>query len=134
MTNNKLTPWRTKIFSENQNEFFVDILISNEEGLRIILSDENNERIEIIWSNEEIISYRNTDENYFIYGVGQFEERKKIRKNFYIILNSEYVDFINKWTYPDIITKTSNLIHFAIYTVQDCIDVISTYEPIVRKI
>lgn len=129
---NQINPWKLDELSENNNEFFIDELVDNSNGLHVSLSDNKSFNIKIMWSHDELISYRNTNREYFIYGLGQEFERKNYRRNFYKIENSEYIKFIQKWSYPETIGATNELMHFAIYTAEDCLDVISTSEPKVK--
>jgi homospermidine synthase len=129
---NKISQWSIEEISNNKNEFFVDKIMDNKQGLIIKLSDNRETKLKIVWTHEELISYRNTNENYYLFGLGQLSERQRLRKNFYIIENSEYVKFIKKWASPEVIQITGGLIHFAIYTTEDCLDVISTTNPTVK--
>jgi len=129
---NKISPWIIDKLSNNKNEFFIDEITDNNEGLTVKASDNKGLKVEIIWSHEELVSYRNTNASYFLYGLGQLTERLQLRKNFYIIQNSEYVKFIEEWGYPETIDITGELIHFAIYTSEDCLDIIATYNPIIK--
>jgi len=129
---NQIKPWKLDELSENNNEFFIDGLVDNSNGLQVSLSDNKKFSLKFIWLHDELISYRNTNREYFIYGLGQEFKQKNIRQNFYKIENSEYIKFIKKWSYPETIRYTKNLIHFAIYTVEDCLDIISTSEPKVK--
>ena len=129
---NKISPWIIDKLSNNKNEFFIDEITDNKEGLTVKVSDNNGLKVEIVWSHEKLVSYRNTNESYFLFGLGQLTERLQLRKNFYIIQNSEYVKFIEEWGNPETIDITSELIHFAIYTSEDCLDIIATYNPIIK--
>ena len=131
MIKNKLTIWDINLLDKN-NEFFIDSILDNMESLEINLSDKSNKILKMTWS--DIISYRCTYESYFSYGA-YFADTDKMRgKNFYLVENSEYIENIEKWSYPEVINDTlkSNLKHYGIYTVDYCVDLISASEPELR--
>lgn len=131
MINNKLTIWEIDIRENNKNEFFIDRILDEMTSLKIYLSDKFDKRIILKWDN--IISYRNTYESYFSYGAYHVENDSLLGNNFYIIENSDYIEDILNWAYPDVINETLkfNLKHYAVYTVDYCFDIISTSEPVV---
>lgn len=108
---------------------YIEAIHDDWEGFRILLrgSDPTLSMLRITF--ESHLSYRNTDESYLL-KIWNSMEKELAGENFYIVENSSYIDFFNEMTgnmYSDWQVK-----HYAIYTISDCIDVISTNPPIVE--
>lgn len=110
---------------------YVEAIHDDYEGFRILLKGEEVSSRMIRISFEGKLSYRNTDESYLL-KIWNSMEKELAGENFYIVENSSYIDFFNEMTgnlYSDWKIK-----HYAIYTISDCIDVLSTNPPIIEWI
>lgn len=118
--------------TEISQKYYVDTIIDNIKGLRIILSDSENEdsKIEISFDNS-VHAYRSTDEGYRQEMLNYIDE--KYGTKFYSewtlfkVTNSEYLEWISNQSFA--IAESENLIHFAIVAVDSIIDIIAAYEP-----
>lgn len=134
---NKLKIWENPFIKNLKGEFFVDQITDDKEGLRIMLSNTEDFKILIKWDmegNDCVITYRNSYESYFSFGGYNTNDDSLLGKQFYIIENSKFINQVKEWAYPDVIESTGRLIHFAIYTAEDCIDIIATCEPIFERL
>lgn len=98
-------------------------------GLRIVLGgpEHGRKRMQILFENP--IAYRNIEETY--------RNRTWLRihgaaPNLAIIENSEWASWLDQESGGLISETRSPLLHYAIYTDQDCIDVATYLEPIVE--
>ena len=107
---------------------YVDAVHDDYEGFRILLRSEIPTSPVLKIAFESYLSYRNTDESYLV-KIWQSMPSENIGKNFFLVQNSAYIAFFHEMTeniYADWSVK-----HYAIYTISDCVDVISTVPPIV---
>jgi hypothetical protein len=108
---------------------YVEAIHDDYEGFRILLRGDDLSSGVLRISFEDKLSYRNTDESYLLKNWNSMA-KELAGENFYIIENSSYIDFFNDMTghlYSDWQIK-----HYAIYTVSDCIDIISISPPVVE--
>jgi hypothetical protein len=111
-------------------EMFVEAVYDDYEGFRILMrgTEPNSKMLRI--SFDAHLSYRNTDDS-FMSRLGALYERLAERSTFYIVENSSYIDYFMEMSEglhpPDWI-----IAHYAIYTPNDCIDVLSYHPPIVE--
>lgn len=107
---------------------YVEAVNYHLERLEILLSGEDTEKtLKVLF--EFPLSFRVTRESYFFNAFESLGD-ETLGKVFYMVENSKYIDLFNKWTgnaYPDWEVK-----HYAIYVSLDCIDVLSSYPPIIE--
>lgn len=126
--------WQPK--TEISQKYYVDSILDNIKGLKIILSDSENEdsKIEIIF-DDSVHAYRSTDESYRQKAINYIDE--KYGTKFYSewtlfkLTNSEYLEWISNQSFG--IADSEELIHFSIVAVDSIIDIIATYEPKIGK-
>jgi hypothetical protein len=118
--------------SEVSQKYYVDTIIDNIEGLKIVLSDSINEESKIvIFFNNSVHAYRSTDESYRQKMLNDID--KKYGTKFYSewtlfkVTNSEYLKWISNQSFG--IAKSENLTHFIIVAIDSIIDIIAAYEP-----
>lgn len=106
------------------NSLFSTRLYDDHEGFRVLLETESDDKFLKI-SFDEVLSYRSTDEGNL---VRIFQESDGLEKwCLYIVSDS---DFLENFHYNSCgVHKDKEIIHFAIYTLNDCLDVLSTSEP-----
>lgn len=128
-SNNKdiLKIW--KPLEDLPNPMYVEAIHDDWEGFRILLRPEDQTFSMLRIEFENKLSYRNTDESYLL-KIWHTTDKETLGKIFYTVENSAYIDFFNEMSTQ--IYSDWKLKHFAIYTVSDCIDVISTTSPIVE--
>ncbi len=121
-----IKPWLP--LEDFPSSMYIEAIHDDYEGFRILLRGESPASKMLRVTFEDYLSYRNTDESYLL-KVWHSNKKEVLGKVFYTVANSSYVDFFCEMTggfYPDL-----KLTHYAIYTVSDCIDVISTVPPTV---
>jgi len=120
-----LEPW-ILIDGIQDQIMFIEAIHDDYEGFRILLQGENknSNMLRIVFDNK--LSYRNTNESYLL-KIWHTNRKEILGKVFYIISNSSYIDFFHEMTGN--IYNDWNLKHYAIYTITDCLDIISCYPP-----
>ena len=121
------------------DHFYLKYLHYNYEGLKIILDcfDDGSKIVEIFF--EDYLSYRSIDEgDLFVLDkedlmVENIQNREKLPEvgGLRIVDFSSYVEwfyFVNQ----GIREKKEDIIHYGIYTWDDCIDILSAVPPIVK--
>jgi len=122
------TPWKPIDSVEPVSKFLVDGLHDDAEGFRILLRAEDPTQDLLRIKFENHLSYRNTDESYLL-SVWDSIEKNLLGTQFFLVEQSSYIEFLHQMTgniYEDL-----ELIHYAIYTTSDCIDVITQQSPYV---
>ncbi|WP_027092746.1 hypothetical protein [Cohnella thermotolerans] len=118
-------------------KYYIESITDNIEGLRIRLSNANNEsdRIEVVFENS-VHAYRSTDESYMQNVINKLDEQygsKFYQENtFFKVENSEYIHWLSLQSYG--IAKSEPLEHFSFLGVDSVIDVIAAYEPEINKL
>ncbi len=130
MSKQTLKPWIIPHVDTKKN-YSIEAIHDDYEGFRILLRSDilTDKVLKITFNNH--VSYRNTDESFLLKLFGNTDE-KLLGKTFYLVCNSDYVDFFNESTmnlYTD-----WDVIHYAIYTISDCIDILSDQPPIIEWI
>ncbi|WP_334187455.1 hypothetical protein [Noviherbaspirillum sp.] len=102
--------------------------LSEQDGaLKISLINDNGCRIRIRF--KAFKAYRKLDEGDALISLGQISKSAKPRMSFYRVEPSDFIEWFVKQSYDIYDAKT--LVHFAIITINDVIDVISREDPIV---
>ena len=109
------------------DNMYIEAIYDDNKGVRIILGcDQFKDRVlkvEIV----DKISYRNTDES-FMLKVWDSMNKEDLGKTFYVVKNSSYIDFFKEMTFN--LHDDWDIEHYAIYTTEDCIDILSINEPV----
>ena len=95
------------------------------EGFRILLRGEEANSHTFRLAFDSPLAYRNIDEGNMLRTLNLIKEREKA--SLYIVKNSAWV----KWFHEESlgIYEGHNLIHYALITANDCIDVLTEFEP-----
>ena len=121
----KIIKW-TPFSKKYTHRVYCEGIHDDYEGFRILLSDQDKHSPMLRLFFENPFLYQNRDESYMISHTnieGSFE----FPHAFYIIENSDLVErFHNK---SASVYRDRDLKHYAIYTSNDCIDVLSDLEP-----
>lgn len=114
---------------DNSANYYIEAIHDNYEGFRILLRSSILEGKMLRINFNDKLSYRNTDESFYLKLWGSMN-KEILGKTFYIISNSDYADFFNDQTLD--IYRDWKIIHYAIYTNSDCIDILSIQQPIIE--
>jgi len=132
---NLIENWELPISINNKKDLFI-IEIVYKKGLLKIILENNTERVLIQWDANDIILYRVfTDEDY---AFDLYEIKKENTKSypFWLIKKSTLIEeiksYIPKWLPERINIDKSK--HYAILTLNECIDIIAIEKPFVQKI
>ena len=109
-----------------ENKMYVEQLKDNYDGKAIYLKGDKDDSKVLKISFEDILSYRNTNESYML-KIWNDTPNEKLGKVFYKIDKSSYIDFFNEMSCG--IYKNWNIVHYGIYTSEDCIDILSVTKP-----
>ena len=123
-----LQPWIIPNI-DNNTTYNIEAIHDDYEGFRILIRSNNltDKILRITFSNH--LSYRNTDESFLLKLWGHID-KETLGKTFYLVSNSTYIDFFNEST--ENLYKEWKIIHYAIYTTSDCIDILSDQPPIIE--
>ena len=110
---------------------YVDAVLDDNDGFRIIMSDDSGGADAFIVAFENPLAYRNTNESYLL-SLWSSVEKEKLGKIFYMIENSSYLKSFNEMS--ERVYADWDIKHFAFYTVEDCIDVLSVLPPFFKGI
>ena len=108
------------------DEVYVESIKDDSDGLRILISSEGK-TVRILFKNK--ISYKVSQESYLLKLWNEIEIGKE-KLVFYKIENSWLIDDFNENTLN--IYSNLKLVHYAIYTYTDCIDIISIEPPVIE--
>jgi hypothetical protein len=95
------------------------------EGFRIILRSEDDSLPLLRVYFENALAYRNIDEGDRLKTINQ--NREFDGHSFFIVENSNWLEWFDKESLS--IHKKENIKHYAIYTINDCIDILSESAP-----
>lgn len=95
------------------------------EGFRILLVGENERSPVLRIMFDAARSYRNADEGDLLKTIASMDDPGS--SSLFIVDNSSWVKWFHEETYN--IHKGRDIKHYAIYTPNDCIDVLSEFEP-----
>jgi hypothetical protein len=107
---------------EAPGTLYVEALIDDWEGFRILLRSDQNSRV-IRISFDSYIAYQNRDETH---AYGEIRRSKRtVSSQLYVVHNSEFALRIQE----DSTMPRSGIKHFSIITSMDFIDILSVSEP-----
>ncbi len=103
-------------------------LHQNDEGLLVLhLYFKHDYEKEFYIKFDYHLSHKHIYESYFLYWSFVYEEESLKRGNTFIVDNSDYLEWFHQTSQG--ICEGENLIHYGIYTENDCIDIISGAPP-----
>ena len=107
---------------------YLEALHDDSEGFRLLLRAEGNagKTLRIVFN--PALSYRNTDEGDLLKMLPNIEGLGK--STLFTVRNSEYLVWFHGMSVGR--HEEENIIHYAIYTPNDCVDALSAYPPIVE--
>lgn len=108
---------------------YIEAVYDDYEGRRILLRGEDPTCAMLRVAFDNCLSYRNTDESYLL-KLWHSNEKEVAGKIFYTIENSSYIDFFHEMTLE--LYRNWEIKHYAIYTISDCVDILSIEPPTVE--
>jgi hypothetical protein len=121
---NKYVFWDLQI-DEMPKKFSIESIHDDYEGFRIILRGDSIPEKIIKIGFESVLSYKNTNESYLL-KLWEIFPNDLAGKIFYIVKNSSYIESVREQAYN---INIGELNHYAIYTISDCVDIISSSPP-----
>lgn len=95
------------------------------EGFRVLLKEEDSQSLVVRLTFETVLAYRNIDESYLLRTVDNINSPGE--STLYIVENSLWVKWLHEESYGTLEGK--NITHYAIYTPNDCLDILAEHEP-----
>ena len=114
---------------EIPSKMYVEAVHDDYEGFRVLLKGDSDQSSMLRVSFDNTLSYRNTDESYLL-KMWDGVSKDTLGKIFYIVEQSEYIDFFQKMTQQ--LYEDWEIKHYAIYTDTDCIEILSQNDPTVE--
>ncbi len=107
------------------HNYGVEYLLDNKNGLEILLFDRWTEDILKVTFEGHLL-YRNINDSYYLNGPDFLPDNEESEEpwEFYIIENSEFKKWFKMQDAANL-CDPKEIIHYAIYTTDDCIDVLS---------
>ena len=132
-TNNFGEDWmKWEPISGLAQRYYLDEIVSNSNGFRIILIDSENEKSKVeVFFKDSVWAYRCTDENFS--ELLQYNLYVKYNDAFYTgwtffkVKKSYYLDWLSAQSRKT--RSVTGLTHFAIFCEEDFIDIAASYEP-----
>lgn len=107
------------------NEMYLEGLHDDYEGFRLLLKGSGDKGKILRIAFDPSLVYRNIDEGDFLKMANDGEGLMKWC--LFTVENSTYEKWFHEQSYN--IRESENIVHYAIYTPNDCIDVLSAYPP-----
>ncbi|GBC59932.1 hypothetical protein DENIS_0874 [Desulfonema ishimotonii] len=104
---------------------YCEAVYDDYEGFRILFKGEDKTSPMLRVSFESVLTYRNIDEGDYMHTLDLIDNESG--HPFYIVNNSSLVKWFHKESYG--IHEDTIITHYAFYTSNDCIDVLSSFEP-----
>lgn len=106
--------------SEVKEHFNLEELHDDNKGFKLLLRGESSQRVLSI-NFESVLSYRRIDEGDLL------KSYQQITEGFHKIESSSYLSWFHEESYDS--WKDKNVIHYAVYTPNDCVDILSIHPP-----
>ena len=106
----------------------LEALHDDYEGVRLLLKGEepNNRMLRI--SFDPSLAYRNIDEGDYMKSLHSFQGGELLGKwTLFTVENSEFLRWLNEESHDT--HKNENITHYAVLTLDDCVDILSAHPP-----
>ena len=110
------------------NDLLVDALIHDVEGMRILLRSEDPTQPTLRVLFDSIVSYRNVNESFRLRTWNRFPDG--LGGNLFTVENSSWIEWLRGES-GGVLDHVS-LVHYAILTGEDCIDIAAEFPPSVE--
>jgi len=111
--------------SDLPDEMYLEGLHDDYEGFRLLLKGASGNRKMLRISFDSSLAYRNINEGDFLKTVEDSEGLTKWC--LFTVENSAYEKWFHEQSYN--IHASEDIVHYAIYTPNDCVDILSAYPP-----
>ena len=126
MTSQKFREW--KPIEDVPSLLYLEAMHHDYEGLRFLLRGEDPRSRMLVIRFESEVGYRNINESYLIrtWAAADWKNLPSLLQ----VENSEWV----RWLVEEAggVLQEGSLTHYAIYTPEDCVDVVTMFEPVVK--
>ena len=98
-------------------------------GLHVCRNDEKEKKLNIYFNY--VLSFKNTDESYLLKTIEEQVKHKNFKwgETFYLVENSSYINWFNEQSVYIPRDTGVAIKHYAIYTSNDCIDILASVSP-----
>jgi len=125
-----LTIWKPQ--GNVYDNLYVNSIEDAKEGLTIILEQENPNDSCIKIRFNSYFSYRNTNESFLLDKWHYYDRNLLSQSCLFVVENSDYISWIKKSALS--IHDDLKVIHYAIFTDEDCLEILTNEEPSVKVI
>lgn len=109
------------------NTMSLEALHNDYEGFRLLLKGRGNEEKTLRIMFDPVLAYRSLDEGDLLL-YERFDETDNLEKwGFFTILRSSYLEWFHQVS--QYIHSDEDVVHYAIYTENECLDILSSYYP-----
>jgi len=113
--------------SELPTEVYLEGLHHDYEGFRLLLKGSGSHGKMLRITFDPALLYRNLDEGDYLYDEADYSQLETKEWSFFIIEKSDFLDWFQQVSQG--IHRSQHIIHYAIYTPNDCVDILSAYPP-----
>lgn len=118
------------------NKYYIDSIIDEARGFKVILSESDDETKKILVLFEDSIdAYRNTDESFRLKIIHDLDQKYGTDFygdwTFFKVTNSTYIQWLSEQSYGT--SDYQSFVHFSFITADSILDVITNYEPKVER-
>jgi hypothetical protein len=125
MKKNSFKKWEP--LSGLPEEMYLEGLHNDYEGFRLLLKSRGDQAKMLRITFDPVLAYRGIDEGDLI-SYQRFNEDDDLgRWAFFIVNSSDYLEWFNQSSQG--IHEGEGVVHYAIYTPDDCLDILSAYPP-----
>ena len=110
---------------------YLEALHDDYEGLRIVLATANRAAPFLRLVFDSVVAYRNINESYRLATWMATQDRRP-HASLLRVTNSEWVDWLIRESGG--VLSRDTLTHYAIYTPEDCVDIVTQFKPTVEWI
>lgn len=125
---NLLKKWGPLVPGKTLDEIYSIEHIGRDLLVKMCNSESESEFVTIFFYNA--LHVRVTDESY-VFGVINYENKDILNNSLFTVSNSEYIDFFIRASYGAF--RAEELVHYFLFTRNECIDIITNTEPSVKK-
>lgn len=129
MDNNILKTWNP-IDDLEGNMFQVESFTDNYNGVSIILKEYNGDRMLKMKFDDDVLSYRNTNESFLLKEKIYIIPKDNLKSSLFIVEHSIFLEEFHEKSLS--VYKDWKIIHYLIRTPEDYIDILSCEFPVVE--
>lgn len=111
------------------DRLFVEAIHDDYEGFRVLVRGEDRVSATLRLSFGPVVAYRNINESYRLRTWASLPGSRGL-PGLVILVNSKWIDWLVQESSG--VLDSAALVHYAIYTPEDCIDIVTEFAPIVE--